>query len=47
MKYRLTTRGGGLRSFLGQNAEFILYNRVLSGGEITTVETYINGKYGL
>ncbi len=31
----------------GQIAEFILYNRVLTGGEITTVETYLNGKYGL
>ncbi len=38
----------GSEDFLqGQMAEFILYNRVLSGGEITTVETYLNGKYGL
>lgn len=39
--------GGGIRSFLGQIAEFILYNRVLSAGEITTVETYLNSRYAL
>lgn len=39
--------GGGLEAYNGQIAEYILYNRVLSGGEITTVETYLNGKYGL
>ena len=39
--------GGSLETLSGQVAEFILYNRVLSGGEITTVETYLNSKYGL
>jgi hypothetical protein len=39
--------GGGIEAYNGQLAEYILYNRVLSGGEITTVETYLNGKYGL
>lgn len=39
--------GGGIQTMDGQIAEFILYNRVLSGGEITTVETYLNSKYGL
>ena len=39
--------GGSFTTLNGQIAEFILYNRVLSGGEITTVETYLNGKYGL
>ncbi len=39
--------GGGIAALKGQIAEFILYNRVLSGPEITTVETYLNSKYGL
>ena len=43
----VTYAGGSISTFSGQIAEFIMYNRVLSGGEITTVETYINGKYGL
>lgn len=38
---------GGIQTFAGQIAEFILYNRVLSGAEITTVETYLHAKYGL
>ncbi len=38
---------GGVATLNGQIAEFIMYNRVLTGGEITTVETYLNGKYGL
>lgn len=38
---------GGTETFNGFIAEFILYNRVLSGSEITTVETYLNSKYGL
>jgi hypothetical protein len=33
--------------FAGSVAEVILYNRVLSGTEITTVEAYLNQKYGL
>ncbi len=39
--------GGSISTLNGQIAEFILYNRGLSGGEILTVETYLNGKYGL
>ena len=39
--------GGSFNAFDGQIAEFILYSRVLSGTEITTVETYLHGKYGL
>lgn len=39
--------GGSLTTLNGQIAEFILYNRVLSGAEITTTETYLNSKYGL
>jgi len=34
-------------AFFGTLCEVIIYNRVLSGGEITTVETYLNGRYGL
>jgi hypothetical protein len=33
--------------FAGKIAEFILYNRVLSGAEITTVEAYLQNKYAL
>jgi hypothetical protein len=33
--------------FNGTLVELIIYNRVLSGGEITTVETYLNARYGL
>ncbi len=39
--------GGSINTLNGQVAEFILYNRVLSAGEITTVETYLNSRYGL
>ncbi len=39
--------GSVLGPFNGQMAEYILYGRVLTGGEITTVETYLNAKYGL
>lgn len=38
---------GGIFSFTGQLAELIIYNRVLTGPEITQVETYLNGRYGL
>lgn len=31
----------------GYIAEIIIYNRVLTGGEITTVETYLTGRYAL
>lgn len=31
----------------GYLAEIIIYNRVLTGTEITTVETYLNGRYGI
>jgi Concanavalin A-like lectin/glucanases superfamily len=33
--------------FVGSVAEMIIYNRVLSGAEITAVETYLNGKWGV
>lgn len=39
--------GGNFFTFNGQIAAILIYNRVLTGGEITTVETYLNGKYGL
>ena len=39
--------GGSIESLSGQIAEFILYTRILSGAEITTVETYLNSRYGL
>ncbi len=42
-----TSSGGNILTLDGQIAAFIMYNRVLSGAEITTVETYLNGKYGL
>lgn len=38
---------GGTGTLAGQVAEFILYNSVLSAANITTVETYLNSKYGL
>lgn len=38
---------GALEMYSGQIAEFLLYNRVLSSTEITTVETYLNSRYGL
>lgn len=38
----------GTPEFLsGQLAEILVYSRVLSGGEITTVESYLNSRYGL
>lgn len=43
----ITESGGSISTLLGQVAEFILYTRVLSSTEITTVETYLNSKYGL
>lgn len=33
--------------FSGQLAEMIIYNRVLTSPEITQVENYLNGRYGL
>jgi hypothetical protein len=33
--------------FTGQIAELIAYNRVLTNTEITTVETYLNTKWGV
>lgn len=33
--------------FVGQLAEVLIYNRVLTGGEITTVEAYLFGRYGI
>jgi hypothetical protein len=38
---------GGYEYFLGELAEIFIYSRVLSGAEITSVETYLNTKYGL
>jgi len=43
----VTFAGGSISTFSGQIAEFFMYNRVLSGGEITTAETCLNTKYGL
>jgi hypothetical protein len=39
--------GGGAGDFAGSIAEIIIYNRVLSGGEITSVESYLNTKWGV
>jgi hypothetical protein len=33
--------------FNGQIAEIICYDRLLTGGELTTLETYLNGRYGI
>jgi hypothetical protein len=38
---------GGRFTFSGEIAEFLLYNSVLSGANIATVETYLHAKYGL
>jgi hypothetical protein len=38
---------GGADLFVGAMAEMIIYGRVLSSTEKTTVETYLNTKYGL
>ena len=37
----------GSQFLSGLLAEFIVYNRVLTAGEIATVETYLNGKWGV
>lgn len=38
---------GGIQFLNGSLAEMIIYNRVLSPTEIGTVETYLNGKWGV
>ena len=42
-------RGNAVNSFplVGDIAEIILYNRKLTAGEKTTIETYLNAKYGI
>ena len=35
------------QSFQGWIAEFLLYEEVVSGGNLTTVESYLSSKYGL
>lgn len=40
-------RGDGGTSFPGNVAEILAYNRILSGGEITSVEAYLTAKWGL
>jgi hypothetical protein len=40
-------QGAVAEPFNGKIAEFIVYDRVLSGGEITTLESYLNSKYGI
>lgn len=37
---------GGVTTMFGMIAEVIFYNRALTGGEITTIYTYLNDKYG-
>lgn len=38
---------GGRFTFSGEIAEFLLYNSVLSGANITAAEAYLHAKYGL
>lgn len=37
----------GSQDYNGQCAELIVFNRVLTSGEITSVETYLNAKWGV
>ena len=39
--------GDGARGLVGSIAEIMVWDRVLSSGELATVKTYLNGKYAL
>lgn len=43
----VTIAGGTIGTWDGDIAEFLLYSRVLTAGEISTVGTYLQTKYGL
>jgi hypothetical protein len=38
---------GNAQDLNSQVAEIIVYNRVLTSPEITSIETYLNSKYGI